>query len=41
MEILNEIFLHWTQIVTPDLIKIFLGLTLTFIIVLIFIDQFF
>jgi hypothetical protein len=41
MDILNEIFTEWTQIITPDLVKTILGLTLVFILIIIFIDQFF
>jgi len=41
MDILNEIFLNWTDIITPDLIKIFLALILISILVMIFIDSFF
>jgi len=41
MEILNEIFFNWTNVISVDLIKIFFGLFIVAILTFVFIDNFY
>ena len=40
-EIFNQIFYNWTDVIGVDLIKIFFGLFIVLILVIIFIDNFY